>query len=120
MHSTKSDVWAVGAVVWALCTGRPPIKPLPEGFGRENWEVWAEMGEARMMDREVVSFGYGRALDQVVAAALRGSAVGRLSAVEMVEEVERGRARSAGNGEWKALVPWAFGKGRKMEDFSAW
>ncbi|KAL9039858.1 MAG: hypothetical protein Q9214_004706, partial [Letrouitia sp. 1 TL-2023] len=65
VHSTKSDVWAVGAVVWALCSGGPPIKPMPEGFGRENWEVWVEMGEARMMDREVVSFGYGRALDQV-------------------------------------------------------
>ncbi|KAL9613782.1 MAG: hypothetical protein Q9167_001673, partial [Letrouitia subvulpina] len=57
VHSTKSDVWAVGAVVWALCTGGPPIRPIPEGFGRENWEVWVEMGEARMMDREVVSFG---------------------------------------------------------------
>ncbi|KAL8739393.1 MAG: hypothetical protein Q9190_007806, partial [Brigantiaea leucoxantha] len=48
-QSTKSDIWGIGAVAWALCTGRSPIMRMPEGYHQEDWPIWAEMEEARYL-----------------------------------------------------------------------
>ncbi len=89
-HSTKSDVWSVGAVVHAMAAqGQSPIGPLPDHLENnpDNQTWWCRQPEARQPYAYFTSYSY-RLADAMHLAFARNP-VRRPTSLEILLRVER-------------------------------
>ncbi|KAI4121020.1 MAG: hypothetical protein LQ338_006607 [Usnochroma carphineum] len=117
-HSTKGDVWAVGATVFELCTGKMPFDdqmPIWVTGPREFHQWLGGLGEEDreamfLIDEEV----YPGELEGCLGKALVLEKEGRVEAMELMRTVEGSEGRK--EVRWEELHPWVFeGEGGEGE-----
>lgn len=89
-HSTKSDVWSVGAVVHALTAqGQSPIAPLPDHLENNsaNQTWWNRQPEARQPYTYFTSYSYK--LAEAMHLAFARDPIRRPTSLEILLRVER-------------------------------
>ena len=113
--STRGDVWALGAVIWSLCTLRSS-GPLPEPphhlrstRDRNNW-LWSKEARNGLEDLARCGESYSSHLDNLVYNCMRHNIEDRPYSFKLVEDIKTGKlwAKAEGKVVRKPLPKWAF------------
>lgn len=107
-HSTKGDVWSVGAIIFLMMTGYLPTEDLPDRIDdprvvRDLW--WRALVEEKANCPPGYGIqGYSKGLEWCMERALTENPGRRMSSLQLFLEIEDCRDRvSAG---WEELRPW--------------
>ncbi|KAL8656168.1 MAG: hypothetical protein Q9226_002767 [Calogaya cf. arnoldii] len=107
-HSTKGDVWAVGAIIFLMMTGYLPTQDLPEEIQdpRVVRDLW---WRALVNERDYCPPGYGiqgysKGLTWCLERALTENPRRRATSLQLFLEIEDCRDRMAAG--WEELMPW--------------
>ncbi|KAI4183594.1 MAG: hypothetical protein L6R41_005317 [Letrouitia leprolyta] len=111
-HSTKGDVWALGAVIFQMCTGRLPFdEEMPQWVQDiHGFRIWCDLlsKEERRRMFGIRNERYGRGLERCLVGALEMEKDERWGALELLRRVEESEGR--GEARWVELVPWVWGE----------
>lgn len=88
MTSASGDVWSLGATIYHMAHGRPPLDDMPRGFRGEKRE-WLRLPRARN-PRELPSM-YSSLLNGIVMDCLEIDPRDRIKSIELAEELRRAR-----------------------------
>lgn len=96
LHTAQGDVWAVGAVILALCRQMPDgvVKPPPSDW-TEGIEAWSKHRDARKGIRDHgVGKHYSPELNDVVHECLRFNPRNRPLAFKLLKMINEGAANA--------------------------
>ncbi|MCJ1224186.1 Serine/threonine-protein kinase Nek2 [Toensbergia leucococca] len=85
--SPKGDVWSLGAIVYALAHGKPPISSMPRNWKntQKNLDIWNCRAEARFP--LPLTSEYSNGLSRWILRVLHKDPVERMSSLDVVEEM---------------------------------
>ncbi|CAL8579532.1 hypothetical protein XPA_005272 [Xanthoria parietina] len=110
-HSTKGDVWSVGAIIFLMMTGYLPTENLPETI--DNPRVVRDLWWRALVEEKANSppghgiQGYSKGLEWCLERALTENPKRRMDSLQLFLAIEDSRARVAAG--WDELIPWMEG-----------